>query len=115
MRDDDRTIEVHADRAQWEKLRENDRVKVTYRMGKYTGTSGTPRSTDPRCSDGNLELARHDGPQASGSSRDARVTALLQQSHTRFTCFKQTRHNWPVGVRGAVNAAEIKTEKPNTN
>ena len=23
---------------QWEKLRENDRVKVTYRAGKYTGT-----------------------------------------------------------------------------
>jgi hypothetical protein len=38
MRDNGRTIEVHADRAQWEKLRENDRVKVTYRMGKYTGT-----------------------------------------------------------------------------
>jgi hypothetical protein len=33
-----RTIEVHADRAQWEKLRENDRVKVRYRAGKYTGT-----------------------------------------------------------------------------
>jgi hypothetical protein len=33
-----RTIEVHADRAQWEKLRENNRIKVTYRVGKYTGT-----------------------------------------------------------------------------
>jgi len=38
MRDNGRRIEVHADRAQWEKLRENDRVKVTYRIGKYTGT-----------------------------------------------------------------------------
>jgi hypothetical protein len=38
MRDDGRTIEVRADRAQWEKLRENDRVKVTYRVGKYTRT-----------------------------------------------------------------------------
>ena len=38
MRDDGRRIEVRADRAQWEKLRENDRVKVRYRMGKYTGT-----------------------------------------------------------------------------
>ena len=38
MRDNGRTIQVHADRAQWEKLRENDRVKVTYRVGKYTGT-----------------------------------------------------------------------------
>jgi hypothetical protein len=38
MRDNGRTIEVRADRTQWEKLRENDRVKVTYRVGKYTGT-----------------------------------------------------------------------------
>jgi hypothetical protein len=38
MRDNGRTIQVHADRAQWEKLRENDRVKVTYHVGKYTGT-----------------------------------------------------------------------------
>jgi hypothetical protein len=38
MRDNGRTIEVRADRAQWEKLRENDQVKVTYRTGKYTGT-----------------------------------------------------------------------------
>src|SRR6184192_2375049 len=38
MRDDGRRIEVRADRAQWEKLRENDRVKVRYRVGKYTGT-----------------------------------------------------------------------------
>src|SRR5436853_3942459 len=37
MRDDGRTIEIRADRAQWEKLRENDRVKVRYRVGKYTG------------------------------------------------------------------------------
>jgi hypothetical protein len=38
MRDNGRRIEVHSDRAQWEKLRENERVKVTYRIGKYTGT-----------------------------------------------------------------------------
>jgi hypothetical protein len=38
MSDNGRTIQVRADRAQWEKLRENDRVKVTYRAGKYTGT-----------------------------------------------------------------------------
>ncbi|SRR6266404_3315852 len=38
MRDNARTIHVRADRAQWEKLRENDRVKVAYRVGKYTGT-----------------------------------------------------------------------------
>lgn len=38
MRDNGRTIQVHADRAQWERRRENDRVKVTYRVGKYTGT-----------------------------------------------------------------------------
>jgi hypothetical protein len=38
MLDDDRRIQVHADRAQWEKLRENDRVKIRYRIGKYTGT-----------------------------------------------------------------------------
>ena len=38
MIDNGRTIEVRADRARWEKLRESDRVKVTYRVGKYTGT-----------------------------------------------------------------------------
>jgi hypothetical protein len=38
MLDDGRRIQVHTDRAQWEKLRENDRVKVRYRIGKYTGT-----------------------------------------------------------------------------
>jgi hypothetical protein len=38
MRDNGRTIEVHVDRAQWEKLHESDQVKVTYRVGKYTGT-----------------------------------------------------------------------------
>ena len=38
MLDDGRRIQVHADRAQWEKLREYDQVKVTYRTGKYTGT-----------------------------------------------------------------------------
>ncbi len=38
MVDNGRTIEVHTDRSQWEKLRESDRVKVNYRVGKYTGT-----------------------------------------------------------------------------
>jgi len=38
MLDNGRTIQVQADQAQWEKLHENDRVKVTYRTGKYTGT-----------------------------------------------------------------------------
>ena len=33
-----RTFHVPADRAKWEKLRENDRVRVRYRTGKYTGT-----------------------------------------------------------------------------
>jgi len=35
---DGRTFQVPADQAQWKKLRENDRVKVRYRTGKYTGT-----------------------------------------------------------------------------
>jgi hypothetical protein len=38
MLDNSRTFQVHADRAQFEKLRENDKVKVTYRLGKYTET-----------------------------------------------------------------------------
>ena len=38
MLDNGRTFQVPADRAQWEKLKENDRVKVKYRTGKYTGT-----------------------------------------------------------------------------
>lgn len=38
MLDSGRRIDVRADQAQWEKLRENDRVKVNYRVGKYTGT-----------------------------------------------------------------------------
>ena len=38
MLDSGRTFQVPADQAQWEKLRENDRVKVRYRTGKYTGT-----------------------------------------------------------------------------
>jgi hypothetical protein len=35
---DGRTFKVATDQAKWEKLRENDRVKVRYRTGKYTGT-----------------------------------------------------------------------------
>jgi hypothetical protein len=38
MLDDGRTFQVPADQVKWEKLRENDRVKVRYRTGKYTGT-----------------------------------------------------------------------------
>ena len=38
MFDNGRTVEAHVDRAQWEKLRESDRVKVAYRVGKYSGT-----------------------------------------------------------------------------
>jgi hypothetical protein len=38
MLDNGRTFQVPADQARWEKLRENDRVKVRYRTGKYTGT-----------------------------------------------------------------------------
>ena len=38
MPDDGRTFQVHADQAKWEKLRENDRVKVWYRAGRYTGS-----------------------------------------------------------------------------
>jgi hypothetical protein len=36
--DNGRTFQVPADQAKWEKLHENDRVKVRYRTGKYTGT-----------------------------------------------------------------------------
>jgi len=32
-----RTFQVPADQAKWEKLRENDRVRVKYNTGKYTG------------------------------------------------------------------------------
>jgi len=38
MLDNSRTFQVPADQAKWEQLRENDRVKVKYRTGKYTGT-----------------------------------------------------------------------------
>jgi hypothetical protein len=38
MLDNGRIIQVQADQAQWKKLRENDKVKVRYRTGKYTGT-----------------------------------------------------------------------------
>ena len=39
--DNGRTFQVPADRAQWEKLRENYRVRVKYRTGKYTGSVWT--------------------------------------------------------------------------
>jgi hypothetical protein len=48
MVDKARIIQVHADQAQWQKLRENHRVKVTYRVGKYTGTVWAPRLSDSR-------------------------------------------------------------------
>ena len=35
---DQRWIDVRVDKSRWEKLKEGDRVKVTYREGKYTGT-----------------------------------------------------------------------------
>jgi hypothetical protein len=38
MLDNGRTIQIPADQAKWEKLRENNRVKVRYRTGKYTQT-----------------------------------------------------------------------------
>jgi hypothetical protein len=38
MVDNGRTFQVPADHANWEKLRENDRVNVKYRTGKYTGS-----------------------------------------------------------------------------
>jgi hypothetical protein len=38
MFDDGRTFQVPTNQAKWEKLRENDRVKVRYRTGKYTGS-----------------------------------------------------------------------------
>jgi len=38
MLDDGRTFQVPADQAKWEKLREDDRIKVRYRTGRYTGT-----------------------------------------------------------------------------
>ena len=38
MLDNGRTFQVPTDQARWEKLRENGRVKVKYRTGKYTGT-----------------------------------------------------------------------------
>jgi hypothetical protein len=38
MLDNGRTFQIPADQAKWRKLRENDRVKVRYRTGKYTGT-----------------------------------------------------------------------------
>ena len=38
MLDNGRTFQVPADQTKWEKLRENDRIKVRYRTGTYTGT-----------------------------------------------------------------------------
>ena len=38
MVDDGRKFQVPVDQTRWDKLRENDRIKVKYRRGKYTGT-----------------------------------------------------------------------------
>ena len=38
MVDNGRTFQVPAEQAKWERLHENDRVKVKYRTGKDTGT-----------------------------------------------------------------------------
>ena len=38
MINDGRQFNVQADQAQFDKLKEGDRVKVAYRIGKYTGT-----------------------------------------------------------------------------
>jgi hypothetical protein len=38
MLGDGRTFNVQAERAQFDKLREGDRVRVSYRLGKYTKT-----------------------------------------------------------------------------
>ena len=38
MLDNGRTFQVPTDQPKWQKLRENDRVRVKYRTGKYTGT-----------------------------------------------------------------------------
>jgi hypothetical protein len=38
MVDNGREFQVPADQAKWKKLRENDRVRVRYRTGQYTGT-----------------------------------------------------------------------------
>ena len=48
MRDNGRTMEVRASRAQLEKLRENDRVEVTYRVVSILERFGTPRLTEKR-------------------------------------------------------------------
>jgi hypothetical protein len=37
MLDNGRTFQVPASRSKWEKLRKNDRVRITYRAGKYSG------------------------------------------------------------------------------
>jgi Cu/Ag efflux protein CusF len=36
--DNGREFNVQADQAQFDKLKEGDRVKVAYRVGKYAGT-----------------------------------------------------------------------------
>ena len=38
MLDNGRSIEDRADQVHWQKLREDNLVRVTYRLGKYTGT-----------------------------------------------------------------------------
>jgi hypothetical protein len=38
---DQRRLNIPVEKARWEKIKEGDRVKVTYREGKYTGTAWT--------------------------------------------------------------------------
>jgi hypothetical protein len=38
MIDDQRRFDVHTDRVHWDKVKVGDRIKVSYRQGKYTGT-----------------------------------------------------------------------------
>ena len=39
MEADQRWLDINVSKTHWEKLKEGDRVKVTYREGKYTGTA----------------------------------------------------------------------------
>ena len=38
MVSDRRLVNVQVDEPQWQRVKEGDRVRVTYRLGKYTGT-----------------------------------------------------------------------------
>jgi hypothetical protein len=38
MLEDLRQLNVQTDKLHWDKVKVNDRIKVSYRQGKYTGT-----------------------------------------------------------------------------